>query len=90
MSQPNPELQQAIKSLNASLELPPAAWIPTVGAWVTAIYFGEEVNGIVLSCPGTDPDPQRRISAWKIRLESGKDVYIWKLEDIEQLVENEF
>ena len=90
MSQINPELQKTIRSLNASLELPPAAWIPTVGAWVTVTYFGEEVNGIVISCPGSDPDPQRRVSGWKIRLESGKDIYVWNLSDIEELVENEF
>ncbi len=40
----------------------PCPWIPTVGAEVEALYFGEWVSATVLSCPSNETDPRRRIS----------------------------
>lgn len=81
MTQPDDELQRKIRVLNASLELP-CPWRPRVGEEVEALYFGSWVTATVLSCPSNDPDPRRRISGWKIRLEEGQETYVWKEEHL--------
>ena len=82
MTQPEDERLRQIRELKASLELPPPPWIPTLGAEVEALYFGEWVNATVLSCPSNETDPRRRISGWKIRLDSGQETYVWKEEHL--------
>lgn len=81
MTQPEDELQRQIRALNASLELT-CPWKPKVDEEVEALYFGEWVTATVLSCPSNDPDPRRRISGWKIRLDSGQETYVWKSEHL--------
>ena len=56
MTQPDDERVKQIRALNASLSLP-CPRIPTVGAEVEALYFGEWVSATVLSCPSNDSDP---------------------------------
>ena len=53
-----------------------------MGAEVEALYFGEWVSATVLSCPSNETDPRRRISGWKIRLDSGQETYVWKEEHL--------
>lgn len=81
MTQPEDERQRLLRALNASLELT-CPWIPTLGAEVEALYFGSWVPATVLSCPSNDPDPKKRISGWKIRLDSGQETYVWKEEHL--------
>lgn len=80
MNQYDSERQRQIEALNASLRLPPPQWIPAIGAPVQAFYFGEWLPATILSCPSNHADPQQRVSGWKIRLDSGTESYVWKLE----------
>lgn len=88
MNQPDDERQRQIEALNASLKLPPPEWIPIVGAKVLAFYFGEWLPATILQCPNKHPDPQQRISGWKIRFESGTESYVWKPEHLKPAEED--
>lgn len=83
MTQSDDEQQQRIKALNALIDLTPTqSWRPTLGAEVQAFYFGQWVSAVVLSLSNNHSDPRQRISGWKIRLTSGIESYVWKLEHL--------
>ena len=75
--------QQQIEALNALVSLTPTeVWRPTLGAEVQAFHLEQWVEATLLQMPNNHPDPKQRISGWKIRLPSGHESYVWKVEHL--------
>lgn len=84
---------QAELNLNGVIQVPltsatPAAnseWMPTVNDQVELLHFGTWQIGTVVQSPNHHPDPQQRISGWKVRVESGHELFVWQAEQMRRL-----
>ena len=54
-------------------------WAPIPGEQIEVLHQGVWKLATVIGCPNNHPDPQQRISGWKVQMESGFELSIWQL-----------
>lgn len=80
------ELDLSAHNALASVAINPAAadgeWTPILGEQVKVLHLGSWKLAKVIRCPDNHPDPQQRISCWKVQIETGFELSVWQLTHI--------
>ncbi len=77
------ELDLSAHTALPSVAINPAAadgeWTPILDLAVEVFHLGVWKLATVVRCPSNHPDPQQRISGWKVQLENGFELSVWQL-----------